>query len=72
MTKQRMSGFVLLVVGVILLIVGMNASHSPADQISNTFTGRFTHETAMYIFGGGAAALLGLLMILLGSQASNT
>jgi len=71
MTKQRMSGFVLMVVGVILFIVGMNASNLPADQISNTFAGRFTHETAMYIFGGGAAALLGLLMVLLGSRPSN-
>jgi hypothetical protein len=56
----------MLVVGVALLIVGMNASHSAADQISNTFTGRFTHVTAWYIFGGGAAALFGLLLTLLG------
>jgi hypothetical protein len=44
----------------------MNASHSAADQISNTFTGRFTHDTAWYIFGGGAAALCGLLMVTVG------
>ena len=53
-------------VGVNLLIVGINASHSVADQVSNTFTGRFTRETAGYIIGGGAAALLGLLMVLFG------
>ena len=64
MNPQRIVGVVLLVVGVILLIVGMNASHSVADQVSNTFTGRFTRETAGYIIGGGAAALLGLLMVL--------
>lgn len=56
----------MLVVGVNLLIVGINASHSVADQVSNTFTGRFTRETAGYIIGGGAAALLGLLMVLFG------
>jgi hypothetical protein len=66
MSMPRIFGVVLLVVGVILLIVGMNASHSAADQLSNTFTGRFTHETAWYIFGGGAAALFGLLMVLFG------
>ena len=66
MSTQRIFGIVLLVIGVILLIVGMNASHSAADQISNTFTGRFTHETAWYIFGGGAAALGGLLMVMVG------
>jgi hypothetical protein len=68
---QRIFGMVLLVVGVILLIMGMNASHSAADQISNTFTGKFTHETAWYIFGGGAAGLLGLLMLLFGTRGSN-
>ena len=66
MNTQRIIGVVLLVVGVILLIVGMNASHSVADQVSSTFTGRFTRETAGYIIGGGAAALLGLLMVLFG------
>ena len=70
MSTQRIFGIVLLVIGVILLIVGMNASHSAADQISNTFTGRFTHETAWYIFGGGAAALGGLLMVLVGARGS--
>ena len=67
MSMQRIVGIVLLVVGAALLVVGMNASHSAADQISNTFTGKFTHETAWYIFGGGAAALLGLLLTLMGS-----
>ena len=66
MNLQRIIGVVLLVAGVTLLIVGMNASHSVADQVSNTFTGRFTRETAGYIIGGGAAALLGLLMVLFG------
>ncbi len=71
MSMPRICGIVLLVVGVILLIVGMNASHSAADQISNTFTGRFTQNTAWYIFGGAAAALLGLLMVLFGPGGKN-
>lgn len=71
MNLQRILGVVLLVVGVILLIVGMNASHSVADQVSNTFTGRFTRETAGYIIGGGVAALVGLLMVLFGVRGKN-
>jgi hypothetical protein len=68
---QRVFGIVLLVAGIALLIVGMNASHSAADQISNTFTGKFTQATAWYIFGGGAAGLVGLLMVVFGAGAKN-
>ena len=65
MNSNRIMGVVLLVVGVTLLIVGINASHSVADQVSNTFTGRFTNATTWYIVGGIAAALVGLLLVVL-------
>jgi uncharacterized membrane protein len=71
MSAQRIIGIVLLVLGVVLLIVGMNASHSAADQVSNTFTGRFTHETAWYIFGGLAMAIAGFLAVVFGVRGSN-
>ncbi len=62
-------GIVALVVGAGLLIVGINASNSVADQISNTFLGRFTQATTWYIIGGIGTALLGLLLLLgLGSK----
>lgn len=64
MNMQPIFGIVLMVVGVISLFVGMNASHSPADQVSNTVSGRFTQTTTWYILGGVAVALLGLLMVL--------
>ena len=38
MKPQRIFGFLLLVVGVILLIVGMNASHSMADIPAKLWT----------------------------------
>jgi hypothetical protein len=72
MSTQRIFGIVLLVIGGVLLMVGMNASHSAADQISNTFTGRFTQDTAWYIYGGGAAALFGLLLVVFGVRGRNT
>jgi hypothetical protein len=68
MSPQRILGVVLLVAGVVLLVLGMNASHSVADQVSNTFTGRFTQATTWYILGGGAAALFGLLLVLFGGR----
>jgi Protein of unknown function (DUF3185) len=66
MSPQRIIGIVLLIVGVVLLIVGLNASHSIGDQTRNFFVGRYTDETAAYIFGGLAMAIVGLLMSVFG------
>ena len=66
MSPQRILGIVLLVIGVAVLIYGLNASHSLADRVSDTFTGRFTEATTWYIIGGAASGLLGLLLVVLG------
>ena len=68
MSPQRILGIVLLVAGIAALVMGMNASHSVGDQVSQTFTGRFTKETMWYLIGGGAAALFGLLMVFGGGK----
>lgn len=62
MSTQRILGVVLLVVGVALLIVGLNASDSVADKVTDTFMGRFTQATTWYIIGGIGTGLLGLLL----------
>jgi hypothetical protein len=66
MGPQRIVGIVLLIVGAALLIIGMNASHSAADQVNRTFTGRWTDSTTWYVLGGIAVGLVGLLMTLFG------
>ena len=66
MSNQRIAGIVLLVVGVGVLIFGLNASHSVADRVSNAFTGRFTEATTWYIIGGAVSGLLGLLLVAFG------
>ena len=66
MGNQRILGIVLLLVGVAVLIYGINASHSIADRVSDTFTGRFTEATTWYIIGGAASGLLGLLLVAFG------
>ena len=66
MNTQRILAIVLVVVGVVLLVVGLNASDSMADQISKTFTGKFTDNTAWYIYGGLAVGLFGLLVLAFG------
>lgn len=60
MNLQRLFGIVLLVIGVVILIIGMNSSNSFADQISDIFRARFTESTTWYIVGGISLGLLGL------------
>ena len=53
MSPQRILGIVLLVVGVAVLIYGVNASHSMADRLSDTFTGRRRRLGAPGVAPGG-------------------
>ena len=71
MNTQRIFGVAILVVGVVILFVGLNASNSAADQVKHAFTGRFTQETAWYIFGGLGLAVIGLFMGLFGPGGKN-
>lgn len=64
MTGTQIVGIVLLVVGVVLLFFGMQQADSPADQITEAFTGRFTEGTMWYLVGGIAAIVGGGLMAL--------
>ncbi|NNM88588.1 MAG: DUF3185 family protein [Phycisphaerae bacterium] len=68
MNSQRIAGIVLLVVGLILFFVGLHASHSIVNQTKNFFVGHFTFATTMYIFGGLALAIAGLLMTVFGAR----
>ncbi len=68
MNPPRMIGIVLLVAGVILFIVGLNASDSLADQWSNFFTGTFTDRTMWYLIGGAVMAAGGMAMVMFGGR----
>jgi Protein of unknown function (DUF3185) len=70
MNNQRVVGIGLLVGGLILFIIGVNASDSAADRWSNFFTGHFTDNTVWYLVGGGVLAAVGLMMGLGGRRTS--
>lgn len=57
---------------VVVIIIGVNASNSMADQVSETFTGKFTESTTWYIVGGIGAGLTGLLMVLFGTRGKSS
>ena len=51
---------VILVVGIILLLVGLNSSGSIADSFSQFFTGHFSDRTMWFIVGGSVCVVVGL------------
>ena len=68
MSGIRVLGIVLAVVGAVILVVGLNASHSLVDQASQTFIGRYTQGTMAYVIIGLAALVGGGLMALVGRR----
>ncbi len=65
MGGQKVLGLVLLVVGILLLFFGWQSSESVGEQISETFTGRFTDGTMFYLIGGAAALVAGIFLAFL-------
>lgn len=72
MNSQRILGIVLLAVGVIVLLFGLNASDSVTDSVKEGLTGRFTDKTMWYIVGGAALAVAGGAMATLGGGRTRT
>jgi uncharacterized membrane protein YidH (DUF202 family) len=66
MNGPRILGFVLLAVGILLLIIGYNASQSVTEQAMETLTGRFTETTTWYFIGGVACTVGGLGLLAFG------
>lgn len=68
MSSVRIIGIVVAVVGAVLLYFGLNSSHSFVDQASQTLTGRYTHDTMVYIIIGIVALVGGALTALVGRR----
>jgi hypothetical protein len=54
---QRFAGIAVLVVGIVLIVWGANASQSLSSDISRLFTGSVT-DKAIYLVVGGTVALI--------------
>jgi hypothetical protein len=52
-------GIALLVVGIILLVFGINASQSFGSDVSRFFTGSPTDKSVWMMIGGVVAAIVG-------------
>ena len=65
---NRLTSLAFLVVGIILLIYGANASDSIGSSFSRFFTGNPTDKTVWLIIGGAVATSLGAVGMLRGSK----
>ncbi len=55
-------GIALVVVGIVLVIFGINASESVGSDVSRFFTGTPTDKSMWMLIGGIAAAIVGLVL----------
>ena len=53
----------LLIIGVVLLVFGINAYHSASSDVSRFFTGAPTDKALWLLIGGLIAAIVGFLGI---------
>jgi LPXTG-motif cell wall-anchored protein len=67
-TMQSIVGIALLVVGVVLIVFGMQASASLGSRLSELFTGAPSDRTIWLLLAGVAAALLGIGLLLTGRR----
>jgi uncharacterized membrane protein YidH (DUF202 family) len=58
----------LIIVGVILIIYGVNASNSFDSDVSRVFTGAPTDKTIWFLVGGVVASGVGLYGLFSGSK----
>ncbi len=63
MNPNRVIGVVLLVVGLILLYFGYQATQTVTEQVTETVMGRYTETTMWYLIGGAASAVAGVVMM---------
>jgi hypothetical protein len=64
----RVAGLMLLAVGIALLVIGRDATNSFGEQLSKTFTGRYSQDTTWYLVGGIAALVGGAALALFGGR----
>lgn len=61
---RQVVGIATASVGILLIVIGLNASQAPVGRITETFTGRISNATMRYLVGGGAAIVAGGVLAL--------
>ena len=64
-----MVSLALLAGGIVLIVVGINATNSFSSDVSRFFTGSPTDKAVWMLLGGFAASIIGLVGVVRGSKA---
>ena len=59
MSSNKLIGFVLLAVGIMLLVMGYNASQSVGSQFKEAFSGSMSDRATMFYLGGAFVTAVG-------------
>ena len=62
MSPIRLLGIGVAVIGIVFVVVGIDSTHAPLEQLSHSLSGTYTHETMLYIAGGLAAIIAGAVL----------
>ena len=65
---NKIVSLALLAGGIVLLVVGVNATHSFSSDVSRFFTGSPTDKAVWMVIGGAVAAVIGLVGTLRGGR----
>lgn len=68
MAIQRIVGLVILAAGIVVLIMGLNASDSAGEQIREGITGHYSDKTTWFIVGGIVAIVAGAALAAFGGR----
>ena len=60
---NKIISLALLVGGIVLIIMGFNATNSFNSEVSRFFTGTPTNQAVWMVIGGSIAAVVGLAMM---------
>jgi hypothetical protein len=66
---NKIVSLALLVGGIVLIVVGVNATNSFSSDVSRFFTGSPTDKAVWMLVGGSVAAIVGLVGMTRGSRA---
>jgi hypothetical protein len=61
---NRAIGFAILAAGIVLIVFGVNESHSVSSSFSRFFTGNPTDKSMWLIIGGITATVVGAVLAL--------